>query len=188
MSSPIEAPSKPPPLVKKRRTRASKACLLCHKRKVRCYIARVGSPCSNCTVDQETCIVPDRSYQRSSLPLSLRRWNAYRSLHCSRWSEPKTPSVQPEGQAASSSLKKQHRQPVHLGTAREYSQGTPTPVHLAGSPGRPLDESALPLVAAGPDNMPSSDMDISRLMRNPPSEQAECTSLEPSYAKVVRFC
>ncbi|KAM0331295.1 hypothetical protein ACHAQA_002965 [Verticillium albo-atrum] len=61
---PVEADS--PPQSKKTRARASKACLVCRRRKVRCNVAITGTPCSNCALDQETCTVPERSHRRWS--------------------------------------------------------------------------------------------------------------------------
>lgn len=59
-AQPTEADNRP----KKTRTRASKACLVCRQRKVRCNVALTGSPCSNCRLDHETCVVPERSNRR----------------------------------------------------------------------------------------------------------------------------
>lgn len=39
----------------KRRRRAGIACTRCHHRKVRCDLARGGSPCTNCRLDSATC-------------------------------------------------------------------------------------------------------------------------------------
>ncbi|RNJ58646.1 hypothetical protein D7B24_004281 [Verticillium nonalfalfae] len=61
-AQPTEADNRP----KKTRTRASKACLVCRQRKVRCNVALTGSPCSNCRLDHETCVVPERSNRRWS--------------------------------------------------------------------------------------------------------------------------
>jgi hypothetical protein len=44
-----------------RRKRASKACLACRRRKVRCDVAQRGPPCMNCSLDKEDCIVKARS-------------------------------------------------------------------------------------------------------------------------------
>lgn len=49
---------------KKRRPRASKACLECRRRKVRCDVLAHGSPCSNCALDDETCIIAARASKR----------------------------------------------------------------------------------------------------------------------------
>ncbi|CAH0035255.1 unnamed protein product [Clonostachys rhizophaga] len=49
---------------KKRRPRASKACLECRRRKVRCDVLAHGSPCSNCALDEEMCIIAARASKR----------------------------------------------------------------------------------------------------------------------------
>ncbi|KAM5343923.1 hypothetical protein ACJ41O_012460 [Fusarium nematophilum] len=46
---------------KKSRKRASKACLVCRRRKVRCNVDSVGIPCLNCKLDNETCAVAERA-------------------------------------------------------------------------------------------------------------------------------
>ncbi|KAH6676985.1 hypothetical protein F5X68DRAFT_157450 [Plectosphaerella plurivora] len=51
---------------KKTRSRASKACLVCRRRKVRCNVAITGPPCSNCTIDGETCTIPEKSQKKWS--------------------------------------------------------------------------------------------------------------------------
>ncbi|KAL6885692.1 fungal-specific transcription factor domain-containing protein [Trichoderma evansii] len=43
------------------RKRASRACLCCRARKVRCDVSRSGRPCLNCRLDNETCIVTARA-------------------------------------------------------------------------------------------------------------------------------
>lgn len=43
------------------RKRATKACLSCRARKVRCDVSQRGSPCMNCYLDSETCIVTGRA-------------------------------------------------------------------------------------------------------------------------------
>ncbi|KAI1177379.1 hypothetical protein F4777DRAFT_214880 [Nemania sp. FL0916] len=45
----------------KTRKRASKACLSCRARKVRCDVSQRGRPCMNCYLDSETCIVTSRA-------------------------------------------------------------------------------------------------------------------------------
>lgn len=45
----------------KARKRASKACLSCRARKVRCDVSQRGAPCMNCYLDNETCVVADRA-------------------------------------------------------------------------------------------------------------------------------
>ncbi|KAL7904916.1 fungal-specific transcription factor domain-containing protein [Trichoderma velutinum] len=45
----------------KLRKRASKACLSCRARKVRCDVSRRGRPCMNCHLDGEACIVTGRA-------------------------------------------------------------------------------------------------------------------------------
>ncbi|KAH8600021.1 hypothetical protein B0O99DRAFT_611580 [Bisporella sp. PMI_857] len=37
------------------------ACQLCRKRKVRCDFAQRRGPCTNCLVDNSSCLVEDRS-------------------------------------------------------------------------------------------------------------------------------
>ncbi|KAH7134420.1 hypothetical protein EDB81DRAFT_803860 [Dactylonectria macrodidyma] len=49
-----------------KRTRASKACLTCRRRKVRCTLSRTGWPCVNCSVDGHDCVVVDRANRRVS--------------------------------------------------------------------------------------------------------------------------
>ncbi|KAI8955540.1 hypothetical protein F4801DRAFT_270950 [Xylaria longipes] len=46
---------------RKTRKRASKACLSCRARKVRCDVSQRGRPCMNCYLDSETCIVTSRA-------------------------------------------------------------------------------------------------------------------------------
>lgn len=45
----------------KMRKRAAKACLSCRARKVRCDVSQRGSPCMNCYLDGETCVVTGRA-------------------------------------------------------------------------------------------------------------------------------
>ncbi|KAI0517129.1 hypothetical protein F5B22DRAFT_604986 [Xylaria bambusicola] len=45
----------------KTRKRASKACLSCRARKVRCDVSQRGRPCMNCYLDDEACIVTSRA-------------------------------------------------------------------------------------------------------------------------------
>ncbi|KAI1119139.1 hypothetical protein F5Y14DRAFT_396631 [Nemania sp. NC0429] len=45
----------------KSRKRATKACLSCRARKVRCDVSQRGRPCMNCYLDSETCIVTSRA-------------------------------------------------------------------------------------------------------------------------------
>ncbi|KAI0200854.1 hypothetical protein F4808DRAFT_141790 [Astrocystis sublimbata] len=47
--------------VRKTRKRASKACLSCRARKVRCDVSQRGRPCMNCYLDSDTCIVTSRA-------------------------------------------------------------------------------------------------------------------------------
>ncbi|CAG8137722.1 unnamed protein product [Penicillium olsonii] len=61
-----DTPSQAPPNTKvisprRLRRRARKACVYCHNRKVRCNVSIRGSPCVNCRLDGETCIIPGRS-------------------------------------------------------------------------------------------------------------------------------
>ncbi|CAG9977395.1 unnamed protein product [Clonostachys byssicola] len=44
----------------KKRKRARKACLCCRARKVRCDVTQNGSPCMNCFLDGEQCVVTER--------------------------------------------------------------------------------------------------------------------------------
>ncbi|KAJ3464899.1 hypothetical protein MRS44_009685 [Fusarium solani] len=55
---------KPP---RRTRKRASRACLLCRARKVRCDVSQRGSPCTNCSLDNERCLVARRTskYRRA---------------------------------------------------------------------------------------------------------------------------
>ncbi|KAI1752197.1 hypothetical protein F4782DRAFT_159953 [Xylaria castorea] len=46
---------------RKTRKRASKACLSCRARKVRCDVSQRGRPCMNCYLDSETCVVTSRA-------------------------------------------------------------------------------------------------------------------------------
>ncbi|KAM5347621.1 hypothetical protein ACJ41O_007445 [Fusarium nematophilum] len=50
-----------------RRKRARRACLTCRSRKVRCDVSQRGSPCTNCYLDNECCVVTRRpsKYRRS---------------------------------------------------------------------------------------------------------------------------
>ncbi|KAI1827490.1 hypothetical protein F4861DRAFT_366671 [Xylaria intraflava] len=45
----------------KTRRRATKACLSCRARKVRCDVSQRGKPCMNCYLDSEACIVTNRA-------------------------------------------------------------------------------------------------------------------------------
>lgn len=49
-----------------RRQRASKACIRCNIRKVRCDVSRepIGSQCTNCRLDNVTCVIRPRARQR----------------------------------------------------------------------------------------------------------------------------
>ncbi|KAH7012833.1 fungal-specific transcription factor [Ilyonectria destructans] len=46
------------------RRRARKACIGCRKRKVRCDVTVKGSPCTNCQLDCQTCVVKGRASRR----------------------------------------------------------------------------------------------------------------------------
>lgn len=46
------------------RKRASKACLACRSRKVRCDVSQRGKPCMNCFLDGESCVVIGRASKR----------------------------------------------------------------------------------------------------------------------------
>ncbi|KAF5026737.1 hypothetical protein F66182_1156 [Fusarium sp. NRRL 66182] len=59
------------------RKRATKACLKCRRRKVRCDVTRTSAPCTNCRLDGDECVVvrradpyPVRPDQRSTSSLS----------------------------------------------------------------------------------------------------------------------
>ncbi|CAH0056768.1 unnamed protein product [Clonostachys solani] len=63
-SAPAAAPSTDNPKPRsqtKTRKRASKACLSCRARKVRCDVSQRGRPCMNCYLDSETCVVTGRA-------------------------------------------------------------------------------------------------------------------------------
>uniref|UniRef100_A0A8H7N7F7 Zn(2)-C6 fungal-type domain-containing protein n=1 Tax=Bionectria ochroleuca TaxID=29856 RepID=A0A8H7N7F7_BIOOC len=63
-SAPAPAPSTDNPKPRsqtKTRKRASKACLSCRARKVRCDVSQRGRPCMNCYLDSETCVVTGRA-------------------------------------------------------------------------------------------------------------------------------
>ena len=47
-------------------TRSQYACELCHKRKVRCDIARSGRPCTNCTIDNRECTPREKRKRRTN--------------------------------------------------------------------------------------------------------------------------
>ncbi|ETR99383.1 hypothetical protein M419DRAFT_37839 [Trichoderma reesei RUT C-30] len=47
------------------RRRASKACLHCRQRKVRCDVTLRGVPCLNCQLDHQSCAVQERKSKRS---------------------------------------------------------------------------------------------------------------------------
>ncbi|KAL6903299.1 fungal-specific transcription factor domain-containing protein [Trichoderma evansii] len=57
------------------RRRASKACLHCRQRKVRCDVTLRGVPCLNCQLDHQTCAIQERKSKR---PLSDSKISAYR--------------------------------------------------------------------------------------------------------------
>ncbi|VUC30026.1 unnamed protein product [Clonostachys rosea] len=62
--APAPAPSTDNPKPRsqtKTRKRASKACLSCRARKVRCDVSQRGRPCMNCYLDSETCVVTGRA-------------------------------------------------------------------------------------------------------------------------------
>ncbi|KAK0385565.1 hypothetical protein NLU13_6744 [Sarocladium strictum] len=64
---PAESTSPPPQAgTKKTRPRGSRACVVCRRRKVRCNVALVGTPCSNCAIDHETCSIPEKSQRKWS--------------------------------------------------------------------------------------------------------------------------
>lgn len=46
------------------RRRASKACRVCHNRKVRCDVSRTGTPCSNCSRAAVVCSVDDAGREK----------------------------------------------------------------------------------------------------------------------------
>ncbi|KAI0409888.1 hypothetical protein F4802DRAFT_542484 [Xylaria palmicola] len=61
-SVPASEPAAPPTRhPHKTRKRASKACLSCRARKVRCDVSQRGRPCMNCYLDSETCVVTSRA-------------------------------------------------------------------------------------------------------------------------------
>ncbi|EEU39701.1 uncharacterized protein NECHADRAFT_82144 [Fusarium vanettenii 77-13-4] len=53
---------------RKTRNRASKACLVCRRRKVRCNVSIVGKPCLNCALDNEACHIPEKESYRFAPP------------------------------------------------------------------------------------------------------------------------
>ncbi|KAK6446792.1 hypothetical protein FP744_10003042 [Trichoderma asperellum] len=57
------------------RRRASKACLHCRQRKVRCDVTLRGVPCLNCQLDHQTCAIQERKSKR---PLADSKISAYR--------------------------------------------------------------------------------------------------------------
>ncbi|KAF3072961.1 hypothetical protein CFAM422_005016 [Trichoderma lentiforme] len=54
------------------RRRASKACLHCRQRKVRCDVTLRGVPCLNCQLDHQLCAVQERKSKRSLSDSKLR--------------------------------------------------------------------------------------------------------------------
>ncbi|KLP10410.1 cutinase transcription factor 1 beta [Fusarium fujikuroi] len=46
------------------RRRATKACLGCRERKVRCDVVICGPPCTNCYLDGKSCIITQRMNKR----------------------------------------------------------------------------------------------------------------------------
>ncbi|KAK8072040.1 hypothetical protein PG996_005388 [Apiospora saccharicola] len=56
-------PNKPRAAAKARK-RATKACLSCRARKVRCDVSQRGMPCMNCYLDNDTCVVADRASRK----------------------------------------------------------------------------------------------------------------------------
>ncbi|KAL1961210.1 hypothetical protein VTO42DRAFT_3156 [Malbranchea cinnamomea] len=48
------------------RKRASRACLTCRARKIRCDVTRVGMPCTNCRLDTSECVVQRRARRRQA--------------------------------------------------------------------------------------------------------------------------
>ncbi|KAH7224246.1 hypothetical protein B0J15DRAFT_456841 [Fusarium solani] len=63
---------------RKNRKRARRACLTCRARKVRCDVSQKGSPCTNCHLDGERCLVK-------------RRTSKYRRAHDALLSDPQAP-------------------------------------------------------------------------------------------------
>ena len=53
------------------RKRATKACLKCRKRKVRCDVTRTSTPCTNCRLDGCECVVARRADALYVVSLSL---------------------------------------------------------------------------------------------------------------------
>jgi hypothetical protein len=45
--------------------RAARACLPCHKRKVRCDVATYGEPCSNCAYSELACVPKEKTFRRT---------------------------------------------------------------------------------------------------------------------------
>ncbi|KPM43004.1 hypothetical protein AK830_g3536 [Neonectria ditissima] len=45
------------------RKRASKACLRCRRRKVRCDVTRTSQPCTHCRLDDHSCVLPRKPYE-----------------------------------------------------------------------------------------------------------------------------
>lgn len=78
--------SSPPPAgLAVRRKRASRACLRCRTRKVRCDVAQHGTPCTNCRLDSQTCLLSQRSrplpVRQSSGHLDIRLFNQSGNPH-----------------------------------------------------------------------------------------------------------
>lgn len=52
------------------RRRCRMACIACRNRKVRCDVEQGSSPCTNCRLDQEACIVQNKVRQRLVSPVA----------------------------------------------------------------------------------------------------------------------
>ncbi|KAH7370684.1 hypothetical protein BKA65DRAFT_489037 [Rhexocercosporidium sp. MPI-PUGE-AT-0058] len=55
----MASPQHPAPRSKPPRKRSIQACLTCRSRKVRCDVALHGQPCTNCSLDEKQCLIPE---------------------------------------------------------------------------------------------------------------------------------
>lgn len=81
----ITTQSSPPPTdLAVRKKRASRACLRCRSRKVRCDVAQHGAPCTNCRLDSQNCLLSQRlrpPVRQSSGHLDIRMFRQSGNSH-----------------------------------------------------------------------------------------------------------
>ncbi|KJR86024.1 uncharacterized protein SPSK_08559 [Sporothrix schenckii 1099-18] len=126
MASVPPAPALPKPTTQNdsaKRRRASRACLACRARKVRCDVIVSGKPCTNCRLDFSECVVQLRRKNRCRTIVvpSDNHWPIEQASDSDNDGVPKHPT--PTAQLASSTKPP----PTQLADAREHEANAPPP-------------------------------------------------------------